>query len=120
MPCLTLTNMSSFLQKLWNEAEPLIIHTGIILILELAILLVGLVALSLEKLFPNHSWYFNQIERIDILVALGVLCLFGLQTLIRIINRLMVSIVIEVVSSVDIVRESLGKLSRKRDHQQGD
>lgn len=86
----------SFPARFWHEAEPLVIHIGVVLLLEISLLLIGLSALGLEKLFPNHTESFNLIEQIDIWLALALLCLFGLFTLIRIIIRLVFGIAEEV------------------------
>lgn len=110
-------NKSSFLQKFWNEAEPLVIHIAIVLLVEFALLLVGLAALSLETLLPHLSWYFILIEYIDISVALVLLCVYGLYTLLRIIIMLTVNIVEEVVGGADLVRKSASKISGKRGQQ---
>ena len=87
---------TSFAERFWQEAEPLVIHIGVVLLLEISLLLIGLAALGLEKLFPNHRESFNLIEQIDIWLALALLCLFGLFTLIRIIIRLVFGIAEEV------------------------
>jgi hypothetical protein len=89
-------NRGSFPARFWQEAEPLVIHIGVVLLLEISLLLIGLAALGLEKLFPNHRESFNLIEQIDIWLALALLCLFGLFTLIRIIIRLVFGIAEEV------------------------
>jgi hypothetical protein len=89
-------NKTSFPERFWQEAEPLVIHIGVVLLLEVSLLLIGLAALGLEKLFPNHTESFTLIEQIDIWLALALLCLFGLFTLIRIIIRLVFGIADEV------------------------
>ncbi len=108
---------ASFRQKFWHEAEPLIIHIPVILILDIALLLMGLLALSLKKLFPEREWYFNMIEQVDIWLALVILFGFGLFTLIRIVIRMSVSIALEVCSGVEIVGESVRKMLRKSGQQ---
>ena len=89
-------NRPSFPERFWQEAEPLVIHIGVVLLLEISLLLIGLAALGLERLFPNHRESFNLIEQIDIWLALALLCLFGLFTLIRIVIRLVCGIAEEV------------------------
>jgi hypothetical protein len=77
-----------FWQKLWQEAEPLVVHIVIVLLLEISLVLIGVLALALEHIFPKQEYYFSIFEKVDIWLSLGLLCLFGLYTLIRIAIRL--------------------------------
>lgn len=108
-------NRRSFPERFWQEAEPLVIHIGVVLLLEISLLLIGLAALGLEKLFPNHGESFNLIEQIDIWLALALLCLFGLFTLIRIIIRLVFGIAEEVRRGSRGDEDSVESLSEMSD-----
>jgi hypothetical protein len=77
-----------FRQRVWQEAEPIIVHAIIVLLLEVSLLLVGLLTLGLEHIFPNQRAYFSVIEKVDIWLALALLCMFGLYTLILVGIRL--------------------------------
>jgi hypothetical protein len=86
----------SFRQRVWQEAEPIIVHAIIVLLLEASLLLVGLLTLGLEYIFPTHESYFSVIEKVDIWLALSLLCMFGLYTLIRVGIRLGKGVIEEV------------------------
>lgn len=85
-----------FRQRVWQEAEPIIVHAIIVLLLEVSLLLVGLLTLGLEHIFPNQGAYFSIIEKVDIWLALALLCMFGLYTLIRVGIRLGKGVIEEV------------------------
>jgi hypothetical protein len=84
------TNVESkdFWQKVRHEAEPIVTHAIVVFILEGCLLLIGLMTLLLEFIFPKQESYFLIIEQVDIWLALALLCLFGFYTLIRIGIRL--------------------------------
>ena len=79
---------TGFWRKIWKEAEPIIAHAVIIVVLEVSLLLIGLSTLALEHLFPKQEAYFSTLERVDIWVALALLCMFGLYTVARVGIRL--------------------------------
>jgi hypothetical protein len=81
-------NRHEFWQKVWQEAEPIVVHIVIVLLLEISLVLIGLVALALEHIFPKQESYFSIFEKVDIWLSLALLCLFGFYTLIRIAIRL--------------------------------
>lgn len=55
-----------FWRKIWKEAEPIIAHAVIIVVLEISLLLIGLGTLALEHLFPKQESYFSTLEKVDI------------------------------------------------------
>lgn len=77
-----------FWRRIWKEAEPIIAHAVIILVLELSLLLIGLGTLALEHLFPKQESYFSTLEKVDIWMSLAVLCMFGVYTVVRVSIRL--------------------------------
>jgi hypothetical protein len=81
-------NTQGFWRKIWKEAEPIIAHAVIILILEGSLLLIGLGTLALEHLFPKQEAYFSALEKVDIWMSLALLCMFGLYTIVRVSVRL--------------------------------
>jgi hypothetical protein len=81
-------NNYSLWRKIWQEAEPIVIHAAIVLLLEFSLLLIGLVTLGLEYIFPKQEIYFSILEMVDIWLALILLCMFGLYTLICVGIRL--------------------------------
>lgn len=81
-------NDQGFWRKIWKEAEPIIAHAVIILVLELSLLLIGLGTLALEHLFPKQESYFSTLEKVDIWMSLALLCMFGLYTVVRVGIRL--------------------------------
>ncbi len=84
-----------FWNKIWYEAEPIIAHAIIVLLLEISLLLIGLLLLGLQRLFPNQEGDFLWIKKIDIWVALALLSIFGIYTIIRVGIRLFRGIVEE-------------------------
>jgi hypothetical protein len=81
-------NKPKFRQKLWQEIEHILVHIVVVLLIEISLVLIGLLALALEHIFPKQEVYFSIIEKVDIWLSLALLCLFGLYTLIRIGIRL--------------------------------
>lgn len=81
-------NGQSFRRRIWREIEPIVNHAVAVLLLEISLLLLGLVTLALEHIFPKQEFYFSIIEKVDIWLALALLCLFGLYTLIIVSIRL--------------------------------
>ena len=79
---------SDFWKRVRREAEPIISHAIVVLLLELALLVIGILTLALENLFPKHETYFLIIEKIDIYIALLLLCMFGIYTLLIVGFRL--------------------------------
>lgn len=77
-----------FWRKIWKEAEPIIAHAVIIVVLEISLLLIGLGTLALEHLFPKQESYFSTLEKVDIWMSLALLCMFGLYTIVRVSIRL--------------------------------
>lgn len=77
-----------FWRKVWHEVQPIISHAVIILVLETSLLLIGLATLGLEHLFPKQEPYFSTLEKVDIWVALTLLCMFGVYTVILVGVRL--------------------------------
>ena len=86
---------SNFRIKVWSEIEPIAIHAVVVIVLELSLLIIGLITLGLEKVFPKQVYYFSIIEIIDIWLALVLLCLFGLYTFISISLRLYKGIAVQ-------------------------
>ena len=86
---------NSFWKKIWHEAEPIIAHVTIVLLLEISLLLIGLLLLCLQRLFPDQKGDFMWIKKIDIWVALALLSIFGIYTIIRVSIRLFKGIVEE-------------------------
>jgi len=78
----------NFWQEVWREAEPIVAHAIVILLLETSLLLIGLLAWLLEHLFPKQEVYFSWIEKVDIWTALALLSMFGVYTLLRVGIRL--------------------------------
>ena len=78
----------SFGHRMWQETEPIVNHAIVVLLLDVSLLLLGLVTLALEYIFPKQEFYFSIIEKVDIWLALSLLCLFGLYTLIIVSVRL--------------------------------
>ena len=76
-------NDQGFWRKVWQEAEPIIAHAVIIILLETSLLIIGLLTLGLEGLFPEQEEYFSLLKKVDIWVALALLCMFGFYTVIR-------------------------------------
>ena len=56
-------------------------HAVVVLLLEVFLLILGFLTLALEYIFPRQEFYFSIIEKVDIWIALALLCLFGLYTL---------------------------------------
>jgi len=77
-----------FWQEVWREAEPIVAHAIVVLLLETSLLLIGLLAWLLEHLFPKQEVYFSWIEKVDIWTALALLSMFGVYTLLRVGIRL--------------------------------
>jgi hypothetical protein len=67
----------NFWQEVWQEAEPIVAHAIVVLLLETSLLLIGLLAWLLEHLFPKQEVYFSWIEKVDIWTALALLSMFG-------------------------------------------
>jgi len=78
----------NFWQEVWREAEPIVAHAIVVLLLETLLLLIGLLAWLLEHLFPKQEVYFSWIEKVDIWTALALLSMFGVYTLLRVGIRL--------------------------------
>jgi hypothetical protein len=78
----------NFWQEVWREAEPIVAHAIVVLLLETSLLLIGLLAWLLEHLFPKQEVYFSWIEKVDIWTALALLSMFGVYTLLRVGIRL--------------------------------
>ena len=78
----------NFWQGVWREAEPIIAHAVVVLLLDMSLLLIGLLVWLLERLFPKQEAYFSWIEKVDIWTALALLAMFGLYTLSRVGIRL--------------------------------
>jgi hypothetical protein len=78
----------NFWQEVWREAEPIVAHAIVVLLLETSLLLIGLLAWLLEHLFPKQEIYFSWIEKVDIWTALALLSMFGVYTLLRVGIRL--------------------------------
>jgi hypothetical protein len=78
----------NFWQEVWQEAEPIVAHAIVVLLLETSLLLIGLLAWLLEHLFPKQEVYFSWIEKVDIWTALALLSMFGVYTLLRVGIRL--------------------------------
>ena len=78
----------NFWQEVWREAEPIVAHAIVVLLLETSLLLIGLLAWLLEHLFPQQEVYFSWIEKVDIWTALALLSMFGVYTLLRVGIRL--------------------------------
>ena len=81
-------NNRNFWQGVWREAEPIIAHAVVVLLLDMSLLLIGLLVWLLERLFPKQEAYFSWIEKVDIWTALVLLAMFGLYTLFRVGIRL--------------------------------
>ena len=81
-------NNRDFWQGVWREAEPIVAHAVVVLLLETSLLLIGLLTWLLERLFPKQEAYFSWIEKVDIWIALALLAMFGLYTLFRVGIRL--------------------------------
>jgi hypothetical protein len=73
----------------WREIEPIVNHASTVLVLELSLLLIGLIAWILGRIFPDQKEWIAYIEKIDIWVALALLCLFSAYTIIRVVIRLL-------------------------------
>lgn len=81
-------NNRDFWQGVWREAEPITTHAVVVLLLETSLLLIGLLAWLLERLFPKQEAYFSWIEKVDIWTVLALLAMFGVYTLLRVGIRL--------------------------------
>lgn len=84
-----------FVSAVWRETGPIISHAAVVLLLEVSLLLIGLLTLGLERVFPKQEYYFSIIERIDIWISLALLCLFGAYTLIIVSIRLIKAVLRE-------------------------
>ena len=73
---------------LWEEAEPIIRHAVVVLVLEASFLVIGLCTRLLGFLFPEQRIYLHIIELVDIWLALALLSLFGVFTLLQVALRL--------------------------------
>ena len=75
--------------RIWREVEPIVNHAFTVLVLEISLLLIGLIGWILGWIFPDQKEYIAYIEKIDIWVALALLCLFGAYTITRVCIRLL-------------------------------
>ena len=73
---------------IWDEVEPVVRHVIAVVILEGAVLVIGLFTRLLEYLFPDHKQYIEVIAIVDIWLALALLSLFGVFTLLLVGLRL--------------------------------
>ena len=76
---------NDFWKKVRREAKPIISHAIVVISLEFALLIIGILTLALEHIFPKHESYFSLIEKIDIYIALLLLCMFGIYTLLIVV-----------------------------------
>jgi hypothetical protein len=53
----------NFWQEVWREAEPIVAHAMVVLLLETSLLLIGLLAWLLEHLFPKQETYFTWMRK---------------------------------------------------------
>ena len=74
--------------SLRDEVEPILAHGAAMLCLLGCLLGIGLVALLLGHLVPQHAHYVELIEVLDIWFTLAAVSLFGLYTLARLGIRL--------------------------------
>ena len=83
-----MNNNHGFWQMIWQEAEPIIAHAAIVLVLESSFLIIGLITWCLERLFPTQETFFSRLEKADIWLALALLWMFGFYTFLRVGIRL--------------------------------
>ena len=83
-----MANHHGFWWRVGQEAEPIMAHAIIVLLLEFSLLIIGVMVWILRQLFPTEDSYFSLFVKIDLWTALTVLCMFALYTLIRIGIRL--------------------------------
>jgi hypothetical protein len=79
---------NTFWQRLCTEAEPILTHGLVVLLLESVLLAVGALLWILAKLFPSEEFYFSIIAKVDIWTALVVLSMFCICTVLRLAIRL--------------------------------
>lgn len=81
-------NRRSFFQRIRREVEPIVNHAIVVILLEATLLLIGLLALKLEEMFPNRHDDFYYIQTADVWICLALLSEFGLYTLVLVAIRL--------------------------------
>ena len=84
-----MANNHGFWQRVGREAEPIMAHAIVVLLLEFSLLIIGVMAWILSLLFPKEDYYFSLFAKIDLWTGLAVLCMFGAYTVIRIGIRLL-------------------------------
>ena len=72
----------------WHEAQPIVRHAGVVVLLELGVIAIGAGALLLQKLFPNQEYYLSWVEFLDVWLFLALLSMFGVYTLCIVALRL--------------------------------
>ena len=90
-------NSTSFSKRLWHEAEPLVTHGVIVVLLLLILTVIGLSIENMKHVFPGHADYLTLLEKGDIWVAAALLAMFGAYTLIRVAFRLFSNLKEEVI-----------------------
>jgi len=91
--------------RIWHELEPLLVHAVVTLVLEMLVILVGGVAKVLEAMFPDKHSYLDLVEKVDIWVALVVLCMFAAYTVVEVALRLLGALRREVRTQFSVVEE---------------
>ena len=79
-------------QKLWSEAEPIINHALIVILLELSLLVIGLLTHYMKMLMPEQVEVFSEVEKLDSWTSLVLLSLFASYTILLVFARLMRSV----------------------------
>jgi Uncharacterised protein family (UPF0175) len=76
------------LHGFWSEVEPIVRHAFVLMVMEVALLFVGLIALLLDKLLPAQRVNVRLIEVTDVWLVWVLLCFFGVYTLLQVGVRL--------------------------------